>query len=242
MLLGVVHMISTDFISGKQLIKIFEDSVGDNTSILNLLNYIFKCRINITDNDIICFLNERFEEENPDLKGKLICTNIEERNVLINILLNSSSGKRYVYSSHSLMYFKSYFDILRKKCLALIALIEGIGNNNIDIYRKYIDNLDITIDKDGNILYSDALRLINPALYNLERLKNIYSKATNLETYLNFGLSNNNSLDDLLPSSSLQNDCKSLVDKDGYVPYTEKQIKVRKLNLIRQASMMPINK
>ena len=216
----------------KYLVDVLTSELNiDFNDIFNKLNSF---DVYIKERDIKRFLDNKFYEENPDIKVKTDKLNLD---ITSDIYDNVSNyGDRFVlflkfdkyrFEPYTLDYFKNYICILKEKCMIIYKIIEGLIDKTIPKY--ILENLDINLDENGNILMTDILRLTKPFIYNFQKLSDFTTRANKLETYLDFKLSldrlckediNEN---ELYPSNNLQNEDYLLNGEDGYIPYTEKQ-------------------
>ena len=189
--------------------------------------FIEKAEVNLKSNEIKKYLEEKYLEEKK-LKKNYYKDIIYSNYYVRRLELELEYGK-YKFKPYTLEYFKKYINILKKKCINLIKIIDGLTNGTIS--PELLKELDISLDENGNILMSDVLRITNPFIYNFNELKEMVNKANNLETYLDFKISlddvyrNGFSEVELYPSEKLQDENAEMFSKgkDGYIPLTEKQ-------------------
>ncbi len=173
----------------------FHKSFPEIKDMINNLN------VSVTSDEIRNFLDEKFDEENLEVKNRII----ERQNKNYNAYIYEEQitdewikdacerfsddliAERYNFSPFVLKYFNKYSDIMKKKVLQLLDIIEHIGDKNKkmkDIRKKY----DIVL-KNKKISKTDIERLALPAIYNIQKLEEKTAQANNLDTYLNFKIS-----------------------------------------------------
>ena len=208
------------FYDAKYIITILENEMGE--TIENLKNKVNNNKVNVTEDEITEYLDKKFQEENPELKARI--ENSQNKNIGViefgitddeitqwgQNFTDRLKAKRYYFEPYTLEYFKRYSNIVRNKALILLDIIEKIGNKNTNSIQDLIIDLDINIDKEGNILKDDINRLIIPTIYNINVLTEKVTQANNLDTYLTFKMSldslyrNDCSEEELYPSKSIQ--------------------------------------
>lgn len=229
------------YIDSKHIISILESIMKKN--IEDIKNDLENKKITITDDEIRKYLNKVFEEEKPELKKRIETQKVKQGVVDLLTVTNEQikestqrfiddiESKRYKFEPYTLKYYKKYTTIVRQKALLLISLIEAIGSKNTINFDKLLKSIDITLDENGNILKDDIYRLIEPTIYNINKLNKKVDEANNLETYLNNKLSlyqiykNGMTEDELYPSKSIQIHNLYYSDLDGNVALSENQKK-----------------
>ena len=143
-----------------------------NMNISDLKKYVGEQKINITPKEIKTYLDQRFKEENKKTKQRM-------------------ETNKFNCVDHDTIkeYFNRYASIVKNKATILLNIIEKIGNKDTISITDELSNLDINLNEDGNILKSDMIRLIEPAIYNIEELKQKVEKANDVEAYLVFKIS-----------------------------------------------------
>ena len=140
---------------------------------------------------------------------------------------NMLALKKYEFEPYTLEYFKKYIKIVRKKVLILLDIIEKIGNKEVSAIGNIMEDLDIVLDKKGNILKEDIERLIKPTIANINILNDKLNKANDLSTYLTFKISrqsiyrNDFSENELYPLPSLQDKHYLGFNREEYVPLSK---------------------
>ena len=216
------------------------ESLLDN-SIEDIRKNVNNCDIKVTEEQIKEYLNNKLEEENPELKKRR--ENSKNRN-WINLskctqkdieessqnFIDELDMARYTYEPYTLHYYSHYIMILKSKINKLLYVIDGISSNNASQIEEELNNLDINII-DNKILKSDIMRLIIPTIYNIETLKSKTNEANNLDTYLTNKLSKHYLLRkgiseyEIYPSKSIIMNNLEYGDIPGCVKLTEKQKK-----------------
>lgn len=221
-------------------LRIVLESLLDN-SIEDIRKNVNNCDIKVTEVQIKEFLNNKLEEENPELKKRREtskkrnwislskCTQLDIDESSQNFI-DEIDMVRYTYEPYTLYYYTHYTTILKSKINKLLYVIHGISSNNASQIEEELNNLDINI-MDNKILKSDIIRLIMPTIYNIETLKSKTNEANNLDTYLTNKLSKHYLLRrgiseyEIYPSKSIIMNNLEYEDIPGYVKLTEKQKK-----------------
>lgn len=209
----------------------------------SIKTYVDSSGINVSEEQVKKFLNQKFIEEDPELKKRiegprkmrnkdLTKISSDEVEAASQEFVDSMCAERYKYDPYTLKYFDTYTGILKFKINKLFNIIECIGNKNVSVITDELVDLDIVLDKDYKILGSDIHRLIDPTVYNINKLGYILRKANNLNTYLTMKMSigsfdkDGMSEYNLYPSRKIQ--IKNLFYSDvmGYVPLSERQMAV----------------
>ncbi len=210
------------YYNSKILITILEDILGKDINIIK--TELKELKIDITSEEIVKYLNNKFEEEEPEVKVRLekpkprkpLNNKIEFNKISIQESIESSqrfadelTASRYGFDSYTLNYFHKYSNIVRNKAIKILDIIEKIVNKDSTVMDLLIE-LDIQLDENGNITKEDIIRLIPPFINNYNLLVEKINTSNNLETYLTFKLSkhsvyrNGCSEGELYPTSSIQ--------------------------------------
>lgn len=205
------------------LVTILEDILGKD--IETIKTELSKLKIVVTTEQIKEYLDNKFEEEEPEVKERLenpkpskpLSDKIEFNKISIEDIEESSqrfgdqlTAARYGFDSYTLNYFNKYSNIVRNKSKKILDIIEKIVNKDYSTIADLIIELDIQLDENGNISKEDIIRLIPPFVHNYNSLVEKVNTANNLETYLTFKLSkhsvyrNGCSEGELYPVSSIQ--------------------------------------
>lgn len=207
----------------KILITILEDILSKDINTIK--TELDELKIVVSDEQILEYLYNKFEEEEPDVKRRLenpkpskpLSDKIEFNKISIEDIEESSqhfadqiTASRYGFDSYTLNYFNKYSSIVRRKAKRILDIIEKIANKDYSTIADLIIELDIQLDANGNISKEDIIRLIPPFIHNYNSLVEKVNSANNLETYLTFKLSkhsvyrNGCSEGELYPTSSIQ--------------------------------------
>ena len=192
--------------------------------------YVKSLKINVAKEEVDAFLDKEFEKDCPEVRTRI--KNDDYSNIVEKIT-DKLKAREYM-GNDTYEYFTRYIDVLREKSLKLLNIVDiliSIKNKNIDKDTdiSILSELDIEVI-DGNILYNDMIRIINPIVENICDLKKYVDSANDFNSYLHVNISKDlvylsgENYDDLFPSRKLQvNDL--LYDKSlrGYVPLTDKQ-------------------
>lgn len=235
-----------DYISPLVMTSIIPEQLNMTMSTKEIINYIKNAKVQLTDEEIKKYLNERFEQDNHELKirqenRKGLSKNPTEwteediENASQRFVDDLASAK-YKYDPYTLEYFKKYIDILKEKSLSLFEIVNKIQNialgkiNDENEIKQIIDSLleyDIKILENGNIYYQDMIRLLTPLIENVLALKEKVESANNFETYLNFSVSKHSlyrdgfTEDDIYPRKALQ--VKLYGFEKGYIRLSDMQ-------------------
>lgn len=189
---------NSHYYNPKIMITILEDIFKRN--IFDIERKIDSCYIHVNEDDIKDFLEQKLIEEDFELKQRIEAPKKKRSSNLAywtkEDVENSSqefidelSMQRYTFEPYTLKYFNNYTKILKTKILTLLNLIEKIGTKKTRSIKKELIELDIILSKDDNILKMDIIRLIQPTVYNIQKLNEKVTEANNLSTYLSFKMS-----------------------------------------------------
>ena len=212
------------------IINRLEQALGINYN--DIYHYLTEVDVKLKDEDISKFLGDKYLKDNPKIKKTKKKNSSKSSEELVEKFKEDLDYEKYRFEPYTLQYFKNYISILKNKCFNLIKIIDGIINKSIP--SDVLKELDIKLDKKGNVLMSDVERIITPFIYNFIKLQELDKKANDLKTYLVFKISlddvykNGNSEDELYPRDNLQNRHFEIEGENGYIPYTEKQKKLIK--------------
>lgn len=222
------------YYDSKFIIKILEDILDKGIGDIN--SDIDNCQITVTQKQIREYLKQKLTIENPDLKYRMehpkpkrnknfaewTSEDIENAS---QEFADEIDYAKYDFDPYTLEYFNKYTSIVKNKIYLLLKIIERIGNKNTENIDNILLDLDIILDKDGNILKSDIIRLITPTIYNINDLNEKISKANNLSTYLTFKMSKHSlyregiSENEIYPIPSIQT-------KDLYYDYIQGNVRL----------------
>lgn len=229
------------YYDSKILITILEEVLDKDINTIK--TELTELKIDITSEEIVKYLNNKFEEEEPEVKARLekpkprkpLNNKIELNKISIEDIEKSSqhfadelTASRYGFDSYTLEYFHKYSNIVRNKAIKILSIIEKIVNKDSTV-NDLLTELDIQLDENGNITKEDIIRLISPFINNYNLLVEKINTANNLETYLTFKISkhsvyrNGCSEGELYPTSSIQ--VKNLYYDylPGNIPMSESQ-------------------
>ena len=236
-----------DYYGPRALIVILEGEMGK--SFADIKNFVNNASIDITGEQIVEFLNDTFEREEPELKKRIdnrkklqtsgeILFNEEQIEHIRNSkeeFTDNISASRYAFTPYSLEYFKKYVSIVKKKTLSLLNIIETISNKKSTSISDQLKDLDINLDNDGDILKEDIIRLILPTVFNLNELEEKVTNGNDVTTYLNFKISREliykSGISNLYPSTSIQVKNIDGNYSQGNVPLSEDQKDILKGNM-----------
>lgn len=207
-----------EYYDSKFIITILEDILGK--TIVEIKKDVNDNKIIVTKESIESYLEQKFIEEDPELKQRIESPRPKRsENIIewtdqdikdsVQEFVDQISSQRYCFKPYTLDYFHRYTTIIRNKINILLNIIEKIGNKDIQPIQERLTELDIVLDENGNVLKSDIIRLITPTVYNINKLEEKLSKANELSTYLTFKISQQSLYEDgffeeIYPSQSIQ--------------------------------------
>ncbi len=226
------------YYDSKYLITILENILENKLD--EIKNKINNTQVMVSKEQITEYLEKRFAEENPELKSRIESPKPKRsRNVAewtdedieasSQEFADSLSVARYYFEPYTLEYFKRYSNIVRNKSLLLLSIIEKLGNKNYALIQDLLSELDVQLDKNGNILKEDIIRLITPTVYNIKKLNEKVTKANDLSTYLAFKMSKHSLYKDdisegeIYPTELLQIKNLYYGDIKGNIPLSNNQ-------------------
>lgn len=218
------------------IIDIIEGILGK--SINDIKKELNEKKIIVTESDIEQYLENKFTEEEPELKERLARNrdvynknNFSKQDIsnLSNSFYDKLVAVRYYFEPYTLEYFIKYTDILRNKIAILLNLIEHICTKRTSAINNILNDLDITINEVGCVLKSDIVRVLSTFLYNIEEFNMQIDRANDMSTYLVFKISRYSHQSkgvaetEIYPCASLQ--LKNLHNDEikGNIPLTNKQ-------------------
>lgn len=129
----------TQYYESKYIITILENILENRLD--DIKNEINNTQIVVSKEQIKEYLKKTFEQENPELKKRIESprpkknTNIgewtdEDIKSSLQKFVDAISANRYCFEPYTLEYFQRYSNIVRKKALLLVSIIEKIGNKD----------------------------------------------------------------------------------------------------------------
>ena len=183
------------------IITILEKIMGKDLD--EIKEEVNSLKVTLTDEKIKTYLYEKFQNDASEVKKKVLNDKCDHQDV-IERFCDRLLLSKYSFDPHTLDYFSSYSDIVRKKALKLLNIIELIGINQVVDIMDSLAELDIVLDFNHNIRGEDIVRLIEPTVYNIGELNKKVDEGNNLSTYFNFKLPNYPLYrDEMLPSESI---------------------------------------
>lgn len=229
----------SDYYDSKYIITILERIL--ETSFEKIKAIVNDSKVSLTKEQIEAFLELKLIEEDPELKQRVekrkqehekamlerkkaplkdeqeeIQFNLEPRNIeAIDKMSEEFSDRvamiRYQFEPYTLKYFNKYIEIIKRKLLTLLDIIEKIGNKDVAPIQDYLTELDVVLDETGNVSKEDIIRLLTPTYYNFMALREKVEKANDLSTYLTLKMSIHSLMreglleSDIYPRVTLQN-------------------------------------
>lgn len=225
----------------KYLVKILEEILGKSFN--EIKEDINNKRVTVTAEKIESYLEQRFIEEDPELKKRIDSSkNKRSGNVgewskkdiedYSQEFADELAAGRYYFEPYTLEYFNRYTDIVRNKVNTLLNIVNGLANKEVESVKEQIEELDINISSDGKVSKDDIIRLIIPIVANIKMLEEKVEKANDLSTYLTFKESKHTLLKDgwseseIYPASSLQIQSEMNDWRDDNVKLSNNQKKI----------------
>ncbi len=206
------------------MMSLFEKLNGkDFDSTVKMLN---KNKVKVTGNQIETYLNKKFEEDDPELKARINDKKRKTKNVYdADNFIDNLKAKKYAYNPKHLEYYKSYSEMCAFKAKTILLIIGSIYNNETYKIKDMLLDLDIQLDERKYILKSDIIRLVNPAVYNINEFEKTIEDANNLNTYLEKKFTEEALIDGLIRCEEKEIQKKNLYNDlyEGNIPLTEKQ-------------------
>ena len=254
--------------------KLMIDEIEEvfNKNFLELQDIIMNSKIKLTREYIINYFNEILQGKYSDvlvrnsirkkLKNKLSLASQEYSNsptakkYLDDYVLRKQEAnydnniiRKYTLDSMTYDYYVKTIDILVKKSMLLLKIIEKICSKQTDEIKQLLSELDIELNKDGNIKYIDRYRLVTPTIYVIKNLFIELERANDINTYMTEKISDGAApvfLDEMIPTKlNLQVKNLDYVDtngEDGYIPLSldqkEQLKKVDNYNLKKLVKML----
>lgn len=213
------------------LIQILEDYY--KKSIDELKNDLENIQITITQEDIKKYLEQKFKEENPELKERIETRKTRKKKSLLeltpedidnlsSVLTDQLMASKYDFDPYTLNYLKKYSEIVRYKSLALLDIIELLS-----CYGSVVE-YDIIL-KNDKISKADIERIIKPTLENINSFYEKINQANTLDTYLTLSITEHSHMKNGITECEIY-PIKQLQVKDlyysgvkGTIPFSEKQ-------------------
>ncbi len=209
------------------------DSLG------KIVNDTARQNIHLSKDMIVSIIEKELGLDLDSLKSYILYTNITlTSEEIVNYLWELSKGQKildrrfaleldnkYSFEPFTLEYFTTYLDILKKKTIKLLNLIDNINNEE---YRKVFQSLDITIYDDG-IHYKDVIRLCKPIVYNVLEIREISKKANDKRTYITTKINKDAlfrdgwTLREIYPLIDYQDKKGEALTDDGYIELSDRQ-------------------
>ncbi len=263
---------NTKYYNPKYIITILENIL--EKKICDIEDEINNAKIVVSEEQIKEYFEKKLEEENPELKKRIEKRELDyekskkkkkndsdneeisfrtykpltdkEIEELSQKFADDIAIERYQFEPYTLEYFNKYLNIVRSKAILLLSIIEKIGNKESLSIKHLMKELDIQLDKNGNISKEDIIRLITPTIYNIIEIEEKVNKANDLSTYLTFKMSIDslyrNGFDEreIYPTKLLQEKNLYYAYIKGNVPLSDNQI--AKLKAEQRKSMKEIAK
>ena len=224
------------------MINLLETLSGREFKII--ISFLTKSKINVTDEQIETYLDRKFKENDLALKTRIeirkkhktenktseMYINIkrltkEEINDVGKEFIDNLAAKKYEFDPAVLSYYKSYSLMCATKAKEILLIIGSICNIYQNDNQEMLEDLDIQLDTNGDILKSDIIRLVKPAIYNINEFEKTIESANNLDTYLEKKFSEEELIDGMVYCHELEIQKKNLYNDlyEGNVPLTKKQ-------------------
>lgn len=228
----------TQYYDAKIMITILEDIIGK--PINEIKQDVNNKQITVTSWQIEDYLENKFFEENPELKKRISKprnrrnTNVatwtkQDINDATQEFIDNLSVAKYHFEPYTLEYFNRYTTILRDKINLLLDIISKISIKDTVSLKETLTDLDIILDQNGDILREDIMRLILPIIYNIDELYGKVEQANDLSTYLTYKMSKHSlakdgiSENEIYPSKEIQIKDPYYSSINGTVPLSAHQ-------------------
>ena len=193
-------------LSKDMIVSILKKELGSDLPSLKF--YILNTNVTLTSEEIVNYLNE-----------------LSKRHKILDRRFALELDNKYSFEPFTLEYFTTYLDILKKKTIKLLNLIDNIDNEE---YKDNFKSLDITIYDDG-IYYKDVIRLCKPIIYNVLKIREISDMANDKKTYITTKINKDTLfsagwiLREIYPLPSLQDKKGEALTDDGYIELSKRQ-------------------
>lgn len=236
------------YVKPQIIIHILMDELNLDLTYEELENFFENAQININEEEIKEYLKEKQEKENhnlyeeyekvkPSLKSLLEWQNEPDLRLKKALELESKINK-YTYDAYTYKYYDIMITRLKNKCMKFAILIDYLVNSRyskmneeqLKIFVHKMEQFDIDVNEFG-IHYNDVLRIIEPLLYNITKLKEYFEEANKLETYetekksilLHEIQKSGNLENSLYPTSEIQIQDIAYDGVLGLIPFTKRQ-------------------
>ena len=236
------------YVKPQIIIHILMDELNLDLTYEELENFFENAQININEEEIKEYLKEKQEKENhnlyeeyekvkPSLKSLLEWQDEPDLRLKKALELESKINK-YTYDAYTYKYYDIMITRLKNKCMKFAILIDYLVNSRyskmneeqLKIFVHKMEQFDIDVNEFG-IHYNDVLRIIEPLLYNITKLKEYFEEANKLETYetekksilLHEIQKSGNLENSLYPTSEIQIQDISYDGVLGLIPFTKRQ-------------------
>ena len=236
------------YVKPQIIIHILMDELNLDLTYEELENFFENAQININEEEIKEYLKEKQEKENhnlyeeyekvkPSLKSLLEWQDEPDLRLKKALELESKIN-RYRYDAYTYKYYNIMITRLKNKCMKFAILIDYLVNSRyskmneeqLKIFVHKMEQFDIDVNEFG-IHYNDVLRIIEPLLYNITKLKEYFEEANKLETYetekksilLHEIQKSGNLENSLYPTSEIQIQDISYDGVLGLIPFTKRQ-------------------
>lgn len=236
------------YVKPQIIIHILMDELNLDLTYEELENFFENAQININEEEIKEYLKEKQEKENhnlyeeyekvkPSLKSLLEWQDEPDLRLKKALELESKINK-YTYDAYTYKYYDIMITRLKNKCMKFAILIDYLVNSRyskmneeqLKIFVHKMEQFDIDVNEFG-IHYNDVLRIIEPLLYNITKLKEYFEEANKLETYetekksilLHEIQKSGNLENSLYPTSEIQIQDIAYDGVLGLIPFTKRQ-------------------
>lgn len=212
----------------------------------DIILFLTESKITVTDGEIEAYLDERFSEDDPELKARIEARkssyepSISSREYVewnTEKFMDNLAAKKYAYNPAVLTYYRHYSRVCASKAEAMLTIIENICNKTTGKIQDILDELKIRLDERGNILKDDIIHLVKPVLFNINEFEKTVEDANNLNTYLEKKFSEEELIDGMIRCEEKEIQKKSLDNcfYEGNIPLTKEQ---EDEILVRESKMM----
>lgn len=205
-----------EYIDTSLIIKSFFDKINYEGTIEDFYKIVSNQKVSITPDEIKCFLNKRFEQDEPIIYKRMSKYNITKSDPTIwteeEIIKDSDKYfdllvyQKYQYDSNTYDFVTEYYEVIKTRFINMLNLVNNITTIDSVELLKY----DIVLSKDKKIKPSDFSRLLDALIEIYDENNEYLNKVNNPKYYLLFPsdikykISNPEKRKELFPSRELQ--------------------------------------
>lgn len=235
----MIYGLENEYISVNKIKEVISGILGKK-SFDETREFINNAEVKLSEEEIKKYLVDKLMDEEPDL-GRRVQKRSNRNNTrtrnskeMIKEFIDDLAISAYSFDPFAIEYFNHYIDILKKKILKMLSILDQVEDKNNEEIYELLEDLDISINGERQIKCEDAERLTHAILYNISNLLIKLNEANKLETYFEFKISKDklyrDGLDenDLYPSEKIQEKDLLVGDDKQFISLTDKQIEMIK--------------